>query len=265
MSDYQYLTLSIQNHVATVTLNHPPVNALSRGVLEELDACMDALAADAQIKALVITGAGERAFAAGADLKVFAQVETTQEALATVDAYIKLGQDVLLKLDMLAIPTIAAINGICLGGGMELALACDIRYAADDAVLGQPEINLGVIPGWGGTQRLPRVVGHSHALELILTGEGIPATQALQIGLVSKVVPATQVLNEAQKLASSIAARGRIATTAALRAISEGSRLPLADGLALERQQFAVTMQTADAREGLAAFLQKRPPVFRDG
>lgn len=264
MPDYQYLKVESQDRVGVLTIDRPPVNALSRPLLEEISAMLDAVIANPQIKALVVTGAGEKVFAAGADIKVFAQVETVPDALEDVQNYIKLAQDVFLKLDRLALPTIAAINGTCLGGGLELALACDMRYAAEHASLGAPEINLGLIPGWGGTQRLPRIVGHSHALELILTGEPISAAQALQMGLVSQVVPGTQLLNAALDLGHKIARRSRIAITAALRAVTDGIEMPFEQGLALERQQFATTIRSEDAREGLAAFLAKRQPDFQD-
>lgn len=264
MTDYQYLKLNIQDRVGTVTIDRPPVNALSRPLLEELSAMLDELGNDPAVKVLVIASAAAKVFVAGADIKVFAGVEQQPEALAAVEAYIKLGQDVFTKLATLGIPTIAAINGACLGGGLELVLACDIRYAAETATLGAPEINLGLIPGWGGTQRLPRIVGQGHAIAMILTGEPVSATQAQAIGLVNRVVAPAELLNAAQALAGTIAAKSRIAISAALSAIRGGTGVQMEQGLTLERQQFATTVTSADAREGLAAFLEKRKPVFLD-
>ncbi len=260
MGEYQFLKLNVQHRVGVLTIDRPPVNALNPQVLTELSAILDEIAANTEIKALVITGAGQQVFIAGADINTFAEVQTLEDAFS----YITLGQETFLKLDKLEIPTIAAINGACVGGGMELALACDIRYAADNARLGQPEIGLGIIPGWGGTQRLPRIIGQGRAIELILTGDTIPAPQALQLGLVNKVVPAAQLLRETMGLARKIAEKSRIAVGCALQAVSGGLELSLEEGLQLERQQFATMGTTEDWREGINAFLQKRRPEFKD-
>lgn len=267
MAEYQFLKLNVQFKVGVLTIDRPPVNALSSAMLQELDQILDEIVANPDVKALVITGAGQQVFIAGADINTFAEIGTItdqDEVRAKADEYISMGQSVFLKLDQLEIPTIAAINGAAVGGGLELALACDIRYAADNARLGQPEIGLGIIPGWGGTQRLPRIVGESRALELILTGDTIPAPQALQIGLVNKVVPAAQLLRECQGLARKIAEKSRIATSAALRAVTGGVNETIEEGLALERKQFAVMVTSEDMREGVTAFLQKRRPAFKD-
>lgn len=264
MPEHHHFSLTVAERVGTLTLSNPPVNALSRAVLEELRVVLDEIGASNTIKALVLTGADEKAFAAGADIRVFADRDTGPDALRQIDDYIALGQQVLLKLDTLTLPVIAAINGVCLGGGLELALACDMRYAAEHAQLGAPEINLGLIPGWGATQRLPQVVGPSRALELILTGEPVSATQALQIGLVSRVVPSAELLSAAQALAHTIAGRSRVAVTAAMRAVAGSATLPLEAGLALEREEFAKTIVSDDAREGITAFLEKRRPQFKD-
>jgi enoyl-CoA hydratase/carnithine racemase len=260
MADYQFLKLNVQHRVGVLTVERPPVNALSAPLLKELDQMLDEIAANIDIKALVITGAGQQVFIAGADINAFAEFTNAEDALA----YIKLGQDVFLKLDKMEIPTIAAINGACVGGGLELVLACDIRYAADNARLGFPEIGLGLMPGWGGTQRLPSVVGQGRATELILTGDTIPAPQALQMGLVNKVVPAAQLMRESQGLARKVAEKSRIAVSAALRAISGGAHLPMEEGLTLERKQFEIMSASEDIREGVTAFLQKRRPEFKD-
>ncbi|MCU0491575.1 MAG: enoyl-CoA hydratase-related protein [Chloroflexaceae bacterium] len=267
MSDYQFLKLNVQFKVGVLTIDRPPVNALNADVLRELDRMLDEIAANSEIKALVVTGAGQQVFIAGADINTFAEIGALPDKAQVVQEavnYAKLGQEVFLKLDRLSIPTIAAVNGACVGGGMELAMACDIRYAADNARLGQPEIGLGIIPGWGGTQRLPRIVGEGRALELILTGDTIPAPEALRIGLVNKVVPAAQLLRECQGLARKLAEKSRVATSAALRAVTGGTTLSIEDGLALERQQFETMSLSEDMREGIGAFLQKRRPEFKD-
>lgn len=261
MAEYQFLKLAVQHRVGLLTIERPPVNALNAALLKELDQVFDEIAANPDIKTLVITGAGQQVFIAGADLNTFAEFkDPMQEGIA----YITLGQEVFLKLDNLPIPTIAAINGACVGGGLELAMACDIRYAADNARLGLPEIGLGLMPGWGGTQRLPRIVGPARALELILTGDTIPAPQALQMGLVNKVVPAAQLMRECQGLARKIAEKSRIATSAALRAVSEGLDLSVAEGVVVERKQFEAIIVSEDIQEGVTAFLQKRRPEFKD-
>lgn len=267
MSEYQFLKIAIQHRVATVTIERPPVNALSIPLLEELSKLLDELTENQEVKALVITGAGQQVFIAGADINIFAEIGEMGDATKMkeqADHFINLGQATYLKLDRMAIPTIVAINGACLGGGMELALACDIRIAADNARMGQPEINLGIIPGWGGTQRLPRLIGESRALELILTGDTIPAPQALQIGLVNKVVPAAQLMREAQGLARKIAEKSRLAVAASLAAVAQASELSIEEGLAFERAKFEYMTTSEDMREGVGAFLQKRKPSFKD-
>lgn len=266
MSDYQHLKITTTDRVGILTLDRPPVNALSIPLLHELDRALDELLAAGVVKALVITGAGSKAFAAGADISYFdaiiaMEADARQQA---ADDYIKLGQDVFLKLDRLPIPTIAAINGVSLGGGMELALACDIRYAAENARLGLPEINLGIMPGWGGTQRMAQIVGTSRALELILTGEPILAAQALEIGLVSRVLPAGELLTAAAELAAKIASKSRVAVQAALHAVTAANAPTIDAGMELERAQFQTMSLTADMREGISAFLAKRAPQFTD-
>ena len=258
MANYQYLKFSVEERVGTVTIDHPPVNALNRGTLAELGALLTEVAGRDDVRALILTGAGS-AFVAGADIKEMTQVSGPDEALALLQG----GLDVLEQLDTLLIPTIAAVNGYCLGGGNELALACDLRLASDRARFGQPEINLGLIPGFGGTVRLTRLVGPARALEIMLTGTDISAQDALRMGLVSRVVPDGTVVREARKLADLLAGKPAGALKAILAQVNEGYGLPLADALALESGRFAALIGSPDAREGLTAFVEKRKPTFQ--
>ena len=257
---YETLLLKIDGGgpVATVTLNRPDVlNALNAQLLHDLEAVFTLLTANAGVRAIVITGAGPKAFAAGADIAELAKTDAASgEQLALR------GQAIFRKLETCGKPVIAAINGFALGGGCELAMACTLRIASDAARLGQPEIKLGVIPGYGGTQRLPCLVGRSAALKLILTGEMIPAAEALRIGLVDEVVPAAGLLDRAQALASTLAALPPLALTAAMEAVDAGEGLPLEQALALESAAFGRLSGSADKHEGVAAFLEKRPAVF---
>src|SRR3989338_8808059 len=250
----------VEDRVAIVTIDHRPVNALDRQTLKELDETFEALAADSAIKAVILTGGGSLAFVAGADLKDVSQLTSPQEAQAMA----ALGQAVFLKIQRSSTPVIAAINGICLGGGLELAMACHLRIAGDGARFGQPEINLGIIPGWGGTQRLPRLIGKAKAIEWILTGDMVTAQEALRLGLVNQVVPQDQVLKAAKNLARKIAAKGSVAIRESLRAIEEGLHLPLEQGLAREADAFGRIAATEDCREGVSTFLEKRQPQFKD-
>jgi enoyl-CoA hydratase/carnithine racemase len=226
----------------------------------ELGDAVDEVVANPEVKAAVITGAGQIAFVAGADINEFTQVQTAQMA---VDAS-RRGQDVFSKIENAPKPFIAAINGVALGGGMELALACHIRIIGDRAKMGQPEINLGIIPGWGGTQRLPRLVGRAKAIELILTGDQITAQEAFRLNLVNKVVPGGEVLKTARDLGKKMAQKSLVTIRAALDAITCGSTKPVAEGLQYEASQFGILFETEDMREGVAAFLQKRQPAFKD-
>jgi enoyl-CoA hydratase/carnithine racemase len=249
----------IEGGVALVTLNHPPVNALTPELLAELAGTFDSLAMDDAVKILVLTGAG-RFFAAGADIRVLASIPSSVEG----EAMASHGQTLLNKIEALEKPVIAAINGACLGGGLELAMCCHIRLAAEGARLGLPEINLGIMPGFGGTQRLPRLIGQSKAMELILTGEPISARDALNLGLVSQVVPADDLLRQAQGLAHKISAKSQVALRACLHAIRRGSELDLSEGLDLEAKLFGKLCDTEDRKEGTAAFLEKRQPRFKN-
>jgi enoyl-CoA hydratase len=255
----EYLSCTVENGVATLVLNHPPVNALTFPILAQLEATFESLAKDDRVKVIVLTGTG-RVFIAGADIKVIAAIASSQEGNETALR----GQAVLNKIESCERPIIAAINGTCLGGGLELALCCHIRLAAEGARLGQPEINLGIIPGFGGTQRLTRLLGPSKALELILTGDVISASEAKALGLVSQVISADDLQRQAQGLARRIASKGQLAVRAALQAVRGGLELGLEKGLVREAQLFGDLCDSEDKREGVGAFLEKRQPQFKD-
>jgi enoyl-CoA hydratase/carnithine racemase len=241
--------VSVEDRVGIVTIDHRPVNALNRQTMQELGQALDAVRAETAVKVVILTGAGSLAFVAGADLKEVGQLSSPQEA-QEVSA---LGQAVFLKLQKLDKPVIAAINGVCLGGGLELAMACHLRISGDRARFGQPEINLGIIPGWGGTQRLPRLIG-----------DMVTAQEALRLGLVNQVVAQDQVLKVAKDLARKIASKGMVTIAESLRAIEEGLEGSLEAGMAKEAAAFSRVAATEDSREGVKAFLEKRQPQFKD-
>lgn len=257
---YENILVERERDYAVITLNRPKVlNALNQALVAELDTALDELAVDESVRAIVLTGAGERAFAAGADI---GQFEALQSASAAADFSLR-GQAVLTKIERLPKPVIAAINGLALGGGCELAMACDIRLAADTARLGQPEVNLGITPGYGGTQRLPRLVGKGVAKLLCLTGDHIPADEALCIGLVDRVVPAADLVAEAKALAAKLAGKAPLAMAAIKKAINVGTEGTLANGLSFEAAQFGLVFDTEDRAEGVNAFLEKRQPTWQ--
>ena len=256
----QNVKVVVEDRVAVVTIDHRPVNALDRQTLQELGQMMDALTAEPSAKVAVITGGGSLAFVAGADIKQVSQLGSVEAARDLA----ALGQAVFLKIQRLPKPVIAAINGVCLGGGLELAMACHVRISGDRARFGQPEINLGIIPGWGGTQRLPRIIGKSKALEWILTGDIYAAQEALRLGLVNLVVPQDQVLKVAKDFARKIASKGAVAVTQILRAVEEGMGGLLEDGLRKEAEVFGAVLASEDSKEGITAFLEKRQPQFKD-
>ncbi len=243
--------------VALVTIDRPRVlNAIDHATMDALVRTLEELDADPECRAIIITGAGERAFAAGADVAEMARhTGTTIRAADPFATWDRIGGVVT--------PIIAAVRGFALGGGCELALACDMIVAADDATFGQPEIRLGIMPGVGGTQRLARAVGKARAMELILTGRRIPATEASALGLVTRLVPAAETVSAALALGAEIAALSPVAVAAAMRAIEIAEELPLADGLAAERAAFYDLFDTEDQAEGMRAFLEKRPAVWR--
>jgi enoyl-CoA hydratase len=245
--------------VAIVTVNRPKVlNALNTQTLDELRRAILELKRDEAIRAVVLTGAGEKSFIAGADINELAVQSPTsgrEHALT--------GQHVLDLIEQMGKPVIAAINGYALGGGCELAMACTIRIASDTARLGQPEINLGIIPGYAGTQRLARIVGKGRALELLLTGDQIPAAEALRLGLVNRVVPAAELMTEAKALAATLASKAPIAVRYILEAVNKGLEMPFAQAQIFEATLFGLVASTGDMREGTAAFLEKRKPAFK--
>ena len=256
---YENILVEARDGVAVVTLNRPKVlNALNRALLSELEAAVDEIAADASIRAVILTGAGEKAFAAGADIQELAQVSGVDGQQLALR-----GQQLFSKVENLGKPVIAAINGFALGGGCELALACTIRFASETAKLGQPEVKLGLIPGYGGSQRLPRLVGKGAGLKLILTGEMIVAADALRIGLVEEVVAPDQLMPRAEQIAKTIAEQAPLAVQKCLEAVHEGYDLPLEQALAHEAALFGLCCGTADKAEGTSAFLEKRLPVWR--
>lgn len=256
---HTWLTQRIEDGVATVAINHPPANALTPQGLLELESTLDALAMNDHVKVLLITGIG-RFFIAGADIRGLAEIDSSAKGRK----FALMGQGIFHKIETWPKPIIAAINGACLGGGLELALCCHIRLAAEGIQLGLPEINLGIIPGFGGTQRLPRIIGQSKATELILTGDCLSAQEGRSLGLVSQVFPPEALMRQATGLARRIASKGQIAVRSALKAIQQGSALGIREGLLLEATLFGALCETEDTQEGLAAFLEKRTPHFKD-
>jgi enoyl-CoA hydratase len=257
VSAYETLRVEAADGVAILTIDRQEKrNALNSTVRAELVAALDAFRDDDAVRVLVITGAGEKAFVAGADIGEFAE-RTPLEQRATMT-----GRRVFDEVAAYPKPVIAMVNGFCLGGGCELALACDVRIASDTARLGQPEINLGIIPGGGGTQRLPRVVGMGQAMRLVLSGELVDAAEALRIGLVDVVHPAAELRDRTLEFARKMAEKSPVALRIAKSAVRAAAEMPLAAGLAYETELFVTAFASDDKREGIAAFLEKRPPTF---
>jgi len=256
---FENLLIERDGGVAVLTINRPKVlNALNTQTLDELRRAVLELKSDAGVRAVILTGSGEKSFVAGADINELAtQTPTTGREHAIA------GQHVLDLIEHLGKPVIAAINGYALGGGCELAMACTIRIAADSAKLGQPEINLGLIPGYAGTQRLARIVGRGRALELLLTGDQITAQEAHRLGLVNRVVPAAELMTEAKKLASVLAAKAPVAIRYILEAVDKGLEMPFQQAQIFEATLFGLVASTEDMREGTKAFLEKRTADFR--
>jgi len=255
---FENLVVDRDAAIAVVTINRPQVlNALNIKTLEELHRAMLELRDDSSVRAVILTGAGEKAFAAGADISELAGLS----AVAMNERATR-GQQVFDSIEHLGKPVIAAINGFALGGGCELAMACTLRIAADSARLGQPEINLGLLPGFAGTQRLPRLVGKGVALELLLTGRHVTADEALRIGLVNRVVPAASLQSEARAIASELAAKAPVAIRYILEAVNRGLEAPADTAQLLEAILFGLIASTSDMREGTRAFLEKRKPTF---
>jgi len=256
---YQTLLFDVRDGVAFVTINRPDkLNALNDQVMAELSDVAERVAAAPEIKGAILTGSGPKAFVAGADIG-----DLAKQGPFDGKARALRGQAVLRRIETCGKPVIAAVNGFALGGGCELAMACHLRVASENARFGQPEVKLGIAPGYGGTQRLPRLVGKGAALQLILTGEPIDAQEAYRIGLVNKVVPAAQLLAESEKLLRGILAMGPLAVQLALEAVDRGLDMTLDEGLLLEANHFGLLAATQDTKEGLTAFLEKRPARFQ--
>ncbi|MFN2463175.1 MAG: enoyl-CoA hydratase/isomerase family protein [Candidatus Dormibacteria bacterium] len=253
----EFVRYEVEGAVATLTVEHPPANALSNQVLDEIGSALDKAETDPGVRCLIFTGAGEKFFIAGADIKEFLNTPDDSVGVRTAK-----GQVITLKLERLPKVVIMAINGYCFGGGCELAMAGDIRIAADSAQFGQPEIKLGIIPGFGGTQRFPRLIGRSRAMELLFSGDSIDAATALELGLVSRVVPAADLMAEARRTAEKLSQAAPLAVAAIKRAVSQGLDRPIDEALEIERNEFVGVRRTADAREGITAFIEKRPPEF---
>ncbi len=260
MSDYQFLNLAIEDKVCFIKINRPPVNALGMEILCEIEKAVDALQSDDSVKVIVFASAVPNIFIAGVDLKEVAKFTSPGQILEVI----KKGQSVFNKIENSQKPVIAAIQGVCIGGGQELVMACHIRIASDRTRFAQPEISLGIIPGFGGSQRLARIVGVSRATELILTGDVITPQEALRIGLVNHVVGDGAVLKTAKEIGKKIARHGLPAIRACMRAIGGGLDKPLEEGLKAEQNEFESITSTKDMREGIAAFTEKRQPKFTD-
>ncbi len=257
--DFEHVLYEKSDHVATITINREKVlNALSFATVAEMDAAFAEAERDDDVRVLIITGAGSKSFVAGADISEI----NSRDAKSGYDMAIR-GQATLRRLETMGKPSIAAVNGFALGGGCELSMACTIRIAADNARFGQPEVNLGVIPGYAGTQRLTRLVGRGLATDLILTGRAIDADEALRIGLVSQVVPQAELMDAAHKTASLILKKGPVAIKAAMDAIDHGVNTGFEDACRLEASLFGVVCGTDDMKEGTTAFLEKRKPEFK--
>ena len=253
---YETLLTDLDQGILTVTVNRPDkLNALNRSVLADLDRLMDRVQTDPDIKAVLLTGAGPKAFVAGADISEFLQAGPDEGA-----ALAKRGQDLFFRIERSPKPIIAAVNGFALGGGCELAMSCHFRLASDNARFGQPEVNLGIIPGYGGTQRLPRLIGPGRAMELILTGGMIDASEALRIGLVNHVTTPEALLETARGIIQTILTRSPVAIGQAIAAVNAATQGD--DGYAVEVEKFRGCCGTEDMKEGVTAFLEKRKPVF---
>lgn len=257
---YQTILVEVHDGVATVTINRPDkLNALNATAKKELQDAITALRDDPAVGAVIITGAGEKSFVAGTDIEELKTLDTRGG-----EEFARGGQAVFGLIETCGKPVIAAVNGYALGGGCELALACTIRIASEKARFGQPEIELGVIPGYGGTQRLPRTIGKGKALEMMLTGRPVTAEEALQLGLVTAVVPPTELMTAATTLAGNLAAKSRPAMRRILEAVRASSSGSVQDGMLREAALFGESVASADGKEGVTAFLEKRKPVFKD-
>lgn len=256
---YKTVRFTVEGPVATLTFHRPEkLNALNQEMLQEISRVLAQVAEYREIRSLILAGQG-RAFMAGADIQMFLEFDPL-----SARRFSQTGQEILVRLEDLPIPVIAAVQGYALGGGLEIAMACDLIYAAEGAKFGQPEINLGIIPGFGGTQRLARLAGLGRARELCFTGRHLDAREALALGLVAQVFPAETLRNECQKTAQSLARKSRTALASLKRVMQRGPDLDLKSALALESEGFALCFASPDAHEGARAFLEKRPPRFEE-
>jgi len=256
---YDNIIFNVEDGIALITFNRPKaLNALSTDLLQELSNALDEVTKNEDIRILILTGAGEKSFVAGADITELAKFNALQGK-----NFAEKGQSIINKLQELSIPVIAAVNGFALGGGTEIALTCDFIYASENAMFGQPEIILGLIPGFGGTQRLPRLIGKNMAKEMILTGKMIPVNEAKMMGLVNKVCTQEALMDEVMKTAKTIVSKGKVSIRAAKEAINKGMNVDLATGCAIEIDAFALCMASEDAKEGTTAFLEKRKADFK--
>ncbi|MGI6097424.1 MAG: enoyl-CoA hydratase/isomerase family protein [Dethiobacteria bacterium] len=255
--DCKNINLAHEESLAIITINRPPVNAFNEEVIVELNSLLDYLEESEQVRAIIITGSG-KAFVAGADISGFLKMGE-----ADADAFIAEGQKLFNRIETYPKIVIAAVNGICLGGGCEMAMACDLRFAAESVKFGQPEINLGLIPGWGGTQRLPSLIGKTKAMEFLLTGSTFTSQEALSLGLVNKVFADSALIEESKKIAARLALQPPLAIKAIKELLSNGHASDFTRGLNREREAFVSLLQTEDAQEGIKAFLDKKKPVFK--
>ena len=259
MTTFQNLLVEISNHIATVTINRPDkLNALNHQTLEELNQFLDRVEHDEQVKGILLTGAGNKAFVAGADLKEIQQLNA-ESAIS----FARFGQQIFNRIENFPKPIIALVNGYALGGGCELAMACHLRLASENAKFGQPEINLGIIPGYGGTQRLPRIIGKGRALELLLSGEMIDANEAYRIGLVNHIYSAEELIEAGKQFLQKIITKGAVAIAAILQTVNSGLNQTLDKAIEVEALQFGRVCNTEDKTEGIQAFFEKREPKFK--
>ena len=259
--EYTNIKFQIEEHIATITFNRPEVlNALNEASLKEFSHAVDKVTGDEDIRVLILTGAGDKSFVAGADIKEFLKFNALKAKV-----FSEMGHCIVNKLQDLPIPVIGAVNGFALGGGCEVAIACDFIYASENAMFGLPEINLGIIPGFGGTQRLPRLVGKNRAKEMIFTGKMISAAEAQAMGLVNKVCAQDQLMTEVSNIAKIMVSKGKVSLRAAKQTINTGMDVDLKTGCRIEIDAFAICLASPDAKEGTLAFLEKRAADFKGG
>jgi enoyl-CoA hydratase len=253
---FETITLAREDAYAVITLSRPPANAISEQLITEVNAALNTVQTDDSVRAVILTGAGDKIFCGGADLG-------SAFSGGDVEQFIRFGNSVMRKIERFPKPVIAAINGHAMGGGMEIAMACHLRLMKETARMGQTESNLGIIPGYGGTQRLPRLIGRTKALEFLLLGTQIPAPECLALGLVNRLSKEGETVNDAKALARQLGKRAPLATAAIIKAVDEGLEAPMAKSIDIELEQFLPTLRSEDASEGIQAFFAKREPQFK--